>query len=124
VFSSAPVVKNLLKKIEPTLNLQDANAQQSTANKTPQNGGVVHKDKIKKIMKFEKVMKKFCRGIGIDKRTLLSIIGGGLKTNNGTLEEGVREFSSSRKGEGMSSSKDHTRSDAAGGGAINTGIAA
>lgn len=77
IFSSAPVVKKLLKKIEPNINLQDINAQQSTANKTPQNGGVVHKDKIKKIMKFEKVMKKFCKGIGIDKRTLLSIIGGG-----------------------------------------------
>ena len=104
--------------------MSDINAQQSTANKTPQNGGVVHKDKIKKIMKFEKVMKKFCKDIGIDKRTLISIIGGGTKTNNGTLEDGGREYSSSRKGDRLSSSKDNIRSDIAGGGVINTGIAA
>ena len=33
-------------------------------------------------------MKKFCKEIGVDKKTLLTIIGGGAKTNNGTLEDG------------------------------------
>jgi hypothetical protein len=75
-------------------------------------------------MKFEKIMKKFCKDIGIDKKTLLSIVGGGTKTNNGTLEDGFREYSSYRKGEGLSNSKDNARSDLTGGGVINTGVAA
>ena len=100
------------------------NAQQSIANKTPLNGGVVHKEKIKKIMKFEKIMKKFCREIGIDKKTLLSIIGGNPKTNNGTLEEGRLDYSSYKIGDGLSNSKENIKSDFAGEGVINTGIAA
>ena len=29
------------------------------------------REKLKKIMKFEKIMKKLCKDIGIDKKTLL-----------------------------------------------------
>jgi len=35
-------------------------------------------------MKFEKVMKKFCKDIGIDKKTLMTMVIGG----KGTIEEG------------------------------------
>jgi hypothetical protein len=34
----------------------------------------MQKDKIKKIMKFEKIMKKFCKDIGLDKKTLLNMM--------------------------------------------------
>ena len=34
----------------------------------------MQKDKIRKIMKFEKVMKKFCKDIGLDKKTLLNMM--------------------------------------------------
>jgi hypothetical protein len=54
----------------------------------------VHKEKIKKIMKFEKVMKKFCREIGIDKATLMSMIVG---RNNGEEGAGKNDLNSSRK---------------------------
>ena len=33
-------------------------------------------------MKFEKMMKKLCKDIGVDKRTLLSIFSGDLQNNN------------------------------------------
>jgi hypothetical protein len=34
---------------------------------------VQQREKLKKIMKFEKIMKRLCKDIGIDKKTLLSI---------------------------------------------------
>ena len=37
----------------------------------------MQKDKIKKIIKFEKVLKKFCRDIGFDQKTLLGMLLGG-----------------------------------------------
>ena len=36
----------------------------------------MQKEKLRKIIKFEKVMKQFCRDIGIDKKTLFSLIVG------------------------------------------------
>jgi hypothetical protein len=51
----------------------DLNTQQSTNNKTPI-GGAFQKDKIQKILKFEKIMKKFCKDIGLDKKTLLTML--------------------------------------------------
>lgn len=45
-------------------------------------------------MKFEKVMKKFCRDIGIDKMTLMTMI---LGKNNVDEVMSKNDFSSSRK---------------------------
>lgn len=44
--------------------------------------GGIHRDKIKKILKFEKVMKKFCKDIGIDKKTLMNMMLGGRDLEN------------------------------------------
>ena len=60
----------------------DPNAQQSTHTKSPVSQLVQQKEKIRKIMKFEKMMKKLCKDIGVDKRTLLSIFSGDLQNNN------------------------------------------
>ena len=87
-------------------------------------GQLVQKEKIKKIMKFEKIMKKFCKEIGVDKKTLLTIIGGGAKTNNGTLEDNRVDYSSYKVGDGVFHSKDNIKADFAGEGFINTGVAA
>jgi hypothetical protein len=43
---------------------------------------VQQKEKIRKIMKFERMMKQFCREIGIDKKTLLTMFMGGTNTNS------------------------------------------
>ena len=60
------------------------------------------REKLKKIMKFEKIMKRLCKDIGIDKKTLLSIfinpsqmkeVEGGSNVKN---ESGVKDQSFSR----------------------------
>jgi hypothetical protein len=33
------------------------------------------KEKVRKIIKFEKIMNRLCKDIGVDKKTLLSIYG-------------------------------------------------
>jgi hypothetical protein len=60
----------------------DPNAQQSTHTKSPVSQLMQQKEKIRKIIKFEKIMKKLCKDIGVDKRTLLSIFTGDLNHNN------------------------------------------
>jgi hypothetical protein len=45
-------------------------------------------------MKFEKVMKKFCKEIGIDKRTLMTMMLGGRDLENSNAKN---DFNSSRK---------------------------
>lgn len=52
----------------------------------------MHKHQIKKIMKFEKVMIKFCKEIGLDKRTLIAMMLG-----KSSIEDFKNELSSSRK---------------------------
>lgn len=42
------------------------------------------KEKIKKIIKFEKIMKKFCKDIGVDKKTLLTMFIGGVAQVDGS----------------------------------------
>jgi hypothetical protein len=34
---------------------------------------IQQKEKIRKILKFEKIMKKLCKDVGLDKKTLFSI---------------------------------------------------
>lgn len=54
----------------------DPNAQQSTNTKSPMSQLMQQKEKVTKIIKFEKIMNRLCKDIGVDKRTLLSIFGG------------------------------------------------
>lgn len=69
-------------------------------------------------------MKKFCREIGIDKRTLISMINGG--SNNGGDTGNRNDFSSSRGRDMFSSSKENmiTKDSNGGGQQVNTGAAA
>lgn len=46
-------------------------------------------------MKFEKVMKKFCREIGVDKKTLMAMMIGKANLDDITLTK--NDFSSSKK---------------------------
>ena len=58
---------------------------------------VQQREKIKKIVKFEQVMKRFCKDIGVDKKTLLSVLLGGepnsLRTDSGRKELKSRDSS-------------------------------
>jgi hypothetical protein len=47
-------------------------------SKSPMSVLLQQKEKIKKIIKFEKIMKKFCKDIGVDKKTLLTMFIGGV----------------------------------------------
>jgi len=76
----------------------------------------VHKDKIKKIMKFEKIMKKFCKDIGLDKRTLMTMMLGGKDIDSSA----TKDPSSSRKDGHHSLIASVVKES----GTINTGIAA
>ena len=33
-----------------------------------------HRDKLSKLLKFEKIMNRFCKDVGIDKKTLLTVL--------------------------------------------------
>lgn len=62
-------------------NMMDPNAQQSTNTKSPMSQLMQQKEKVRKIIKFEKIMNRLCKDIGVDKRTLLSIFGGSATDN-------------------------------------------
>jgi hypothetical protein len=81
-------------------------------------GGVMHKDKIKKILKFEKIMKKFCKDVGIDKRTLMTMMLGGKDLESSNTKN---EFNSSRKDLNKDSTANSIIKDSIN---INTGVAA
>lgn len=88
--------------------------------KTPTNHlSGFNKEKIRKIMKFEKIMKKFCKDVGVDKTTLMTMMLGKNVVDEMTNKN---EFSSSRKDPFSHSkdNKDHTPHQ----GNINTGQAA
>lgn len=92
IESAAKTVKHLLEKADGGRGAQSAQEQKSPfSSKNVENEGV-HKEQIRKIMKFEKVMKKFCKEIGIDKRTLLTMMLG-----KNSLEDLKNDLSSSRK---------------------------
>jgi len=55
---------------------------------------VIHKEKIRKIVKFEKIMKKFCREIGIDKKILMAMMVGKDNINDSSVK---KNFYSSEK---------------------------
>jgi len=79
----------------------------------------MHRDKIRKILKFEKVMKKFCREIGIDKRSLMGMmLGGGRDIESSNAKA---DFNSSRKDATKDSGQNSIVKDS---GTINTGVAA
>jgi hypothetical protein len=44
--------------------------------KSPMSQLMQQKEKVRKIIKFEKIMNRLCKDIGIEKKTLLSIFGG------------------------------------------------
>ena len=93
------VAKKMLKEVKPPEPATNANqggsssfamtpsesAQQSgsrpkskEARKVAKTGNItINKTKVKKIMKFDKVIQKFCEQIGIEKKTLLSALNGG-----------------------------------------------
>jgi hypothetical protein len=76
---------------------------------------------VKKIIKFEKIMNKFCKDIGLDKKSLLYLLLGGSEAN-------PHEFSD-RKDNKMYQSIGGTLHEQpngreSGGGTINTGVAA
>ena len=35
---------------------------------------MLHRNKVSQILKFEKLMKKFCKSIGLDKKSLLTMM--------------------------------------------------
>ena len=73
-------------------------------------------------MKFEKIMKKFCREISVDKVTLLTMLIG--KNNmDDIISKNGGDFSSSRK-DPFSQSKDNLNTKDSAGANINTGQAA
>ncbi|CDW85759.1 UNKNOWN [Stylonychia lemnae] len=110
IKSAKSTVKKLLRKIQPqtipSLNnltpLDTTNAQISTAVKTPQNINQLHKEKIVKIMKFEKVMKKFCKNVGVDKLTLLTMLVG--KSN---IEEFMNKNELSSRKDSLNQSREN-----------------
>lgn len=103
IKSSKQTVKKLLKQIKPEVGSllavssihNESNAQKSTVMKTPTNFMQgFNKEKIRKILKFEKIMKKFCKDVGVDKMTLMTMMLG----KNAVEEiQNKNEFSSSRK---------------------------
>ncbi len=76
--------------IIPSQSQYDSNLKKTPVNNSQQ----IHKDKIKKIMKFEKVMKKFCKDIGLDKKTLMAMMIGKDNLDDLTIKN---DLSSSRK---------------------------
>jgi hypothetical protein len=76
-----------------------------------------------KILKLERLMKKTCKDIGIDKNSLMMILMGGGGGN--AVAGGIQEFGSSSRKEQNSGSKemkDSTKNKD--GGVVNTGLAA
>ena len=71
------------------------------------------KDKVKKIVKFEKIMKRFCKDIGVDKKILLQMFLGGGNNNGANQGQGL-ESNSNAKNEsgkkGMQMSRDSAES--------------
>ena len=53
----------------------------------------INKSKVKKIMKFDKVIQKFCDQIGIEKKTLLAALSGEEKVDKGVSASNPLELS-------------------------------
>ena len=70
----------------------DPNAQQSMNTKSPMSVLLQQKEKIKKIMKFEQMMKRLCREVGIDKKTLFTMFLGESAPQRHELESGSKEM--------------------------------
>ena len=78
----------------------------------------INKAKIKKIMKFDKVIQKFCDQIGIEKKTLLSALQGEEKVDKGVSVSGNFDLTNINQGRPVTSQPDaHNKS-------IDTGKAA
>ncbi len=60
-----------------TATATNSDIQQSSNTKTPKPSDHQQKDKVKKIIKFEKIMNMFCKDIGLDKKSLLYLLLGG-----------------------------------------------
>ena len=116
-------VNKMLKEIQPKSNLTininqggqlnsrfgttpEANMQQSAGIKpgsrssTQQDqarpGGEMNRDKIKKIMKFEKIIQKFCDRIGIEKNNLLSILQPEKSRQDGTVQSAYESLNANQ----------------------------
>lgn len=82
----------------------------------------MHKDKVRKIIKFEKMMKKFCKSVGVDKKTLLTMmLGNGKDLENSNAKN--NDMNSSRNGN-LLNKDSGTNSTVKDSGIINTGVAA
>jgi hypothetical protein len=78
---------------------------------------------VKKIIKFEKIMNKFCKDIGLDKKSLLYLLLGGAEGGQNPHELSDRKDNKMYQSLG-GSIQDQPNGRESGGGTINTGIAA
>ncbi|TNV85687.1 hypothetical protein FGO68_gene15257 [Halteria grandinella] len=99
----------------------DPNAQQSSNTKSPMSVMHQQKEKIRKLMKFERIMKKLCRDIGVDKKTLFSIFMGPLGHTGKEIDAISSKNDSGFKNQFNNSrdSVEHNQSHQ-----VNTGVAA
>lgn len=98
----------------------DPNAQQSMNTKSPMSIMTSQREKIKKIMKFEQIITSFTKDIGMDRKSLFTMLLGHTSPKDKQTITRLDDISSSMNGSGIKDSSIIKRESHS----LNTGVAA